>query len=455
MVDAFIKRKFKEETVDYMHDDLKPILEETYGVILYQEQVMKVAEKTAGYSPSESDRLRRAITDLSGRDMENERLRFLEGALKKGYESELSVRIFNLIAKFAGYGFVKAHAAAYAGISYITAYIKSYFPAELIAAILSRNSGYYGKESYVEEARRLGILIQPPGINLASDRYTTGGNGKTLMVSLLSVKGLGTEGTKKIIIERKKQGKYENFFDFYERIVKKRKISLKAAKNLIDAGAFDFTGLKRKYLMLILEYLSSIKTRKDISHTTVFNKNMDWENKFFPETSDILKEYTPKEKIKLEASLFGFGISSNPLDYFKEITGEFKITDSSFFNKLICKQKPLKSGIIAEGFIISKRKEALKNKEEKEIVFLTIEDRGGMYEAVSFSQPSLKTCTQITVGTPVLLRGTLIFKKNDIYIKINQIASLIELKKTKEEKLKDILKVQILINKTGDSCNGK
>lgn len=455
MVEAFIKRKFKEEPVDYMHHDLKPVLDETYGVILYQEQVMKVAEKIAGYSPYESDRLRRSITDLSRHDMENERQRFLEGALKKGYEHKLSVKIFNLIAKFAGYGFVKAHAAAYAGISYITAYIKAYFPAELIAAVLSRNAGYYNKETYIEEARRLGIQIKPPDINLATDRYTTGHSGKTLMVSLLAVKDLGAEGVKKIIREREKNGKYENFFDFYERIVKKKMISIKAAKNLICAGAFDFTGLKRRYLTVLLEYLGSLKTERKGFPVSTLNKNINYENVLFPEVSNALQEYKTEEKIRLESSLLGFSLTCSPLDYFKKITENLKVTDSLLFKQLVCEKNPLKSGVITEGFIITKRKEILKNKEGKEIIFLTLEDRGGMYEAVSVSQPSLKICTEIKPGTPVLLKGALIFKRNDIYVRINQIASLAELKRIREEKLKDTLKIQILKNKTDNFCYGK
>ncbi|MDD3520102.1 MAG: DNA polymerase III subunit alpha [Actinomycetota bacterium] len=445
MVDTFIRRKFQEEPVDYMHYDLKDILKDTCGVMLYQEQVMKVAEKIAGYSPGEADRLRKAIVSLSKKAMENEKAGFLKGSFRKGYGHELSVGIFDLIAKFAGYGFVKAHAASYADISYITAYIKSYFPAELISSILTRNSGYYGRGSYIEEARRLGIAIKPPDINIASDRYLTENNGRSLMVSLSSVRDLGPEGVKEIISERNNNGKYKSFFDFFERIVKKRKISIKAAKNLIDIGAFDFTGLKRKYLAIILEYLLSIKSRRDICINSIFDKYIECMDGFFPEISNYMPDYSNDEKIEIENDLLGFCISANPLDYFKDITKDLNITESGCFKKNVSIKRPIKNNIISEGFVLIKRRDTAKSSRSgKEIIFLTLEDRDGMYEAVSFSEASVKACKQIKAGTPVLIKGSLIFKKNDIYVKISHIKSLADLKKTKENSLKQALKIHIM-----------
>ena len=446
MVEIFIRRKFREEPADYMHSDLKEILKETCGVMLYQEQVMKAAEKIAGYTPFESDRLRKAITDLSEKDMENERKRFLKGSLSRGYGYELSVRIFDLIRKFAGYGFVKAHAASYADIGYITAYIKSYFPAELISVILTRNSGYYSRGSYIEEARRLGIYIKPPDINNSSDRYLAENDGKSLIVSLSSVSDLGPKGVNEIIRERNSNGKYQGFFDFYERIVKKGKISIKAAKNLIDIGAFDFTGLKRKYLLIILEYLSSVKRKKHTGITSsMFDKGMDNTGDFFPEISDLVEDYDTSEKIEIESNLLGFCISANPLDYFKDITKDLNITRSGCFKENISAKRPLRNNVISEGFVLIKRKEACKNcGDKREIIFLTLEDRDGMYEAVSFSEPSIKYCEQIKPGTPVLVRGALVFKKNDAYIRIDYIKNLAELKKTKENSLKQTLKTCII-----------
>lgn len=445
MAETFIKRKFREEAVDYMHPDLKEILEETCGVILYQEQVMKIAEKIAGYSPSESDRLRKAMSDLSKQDMENERKRFLKGSCIKGYGQELSEKIFDLIVKFAGYGFVKAHAAAYADIGYVTAYIKSYFPAELISSILTKNSGYYSSGSYIEEARRLGISIKPPDINNSSDRYLTENNGRSLVVSLSSVRDLGQEGVREITDERSSNGHYKDFFDFYGRIIKKRKISIKAAKNLIDTGAFDFTGLKRKYLVIMLEYLSSIKRKKEVSASGMFLKDTGYSDEFFPEISDSLKDYTYDEKIEIENNLLGFCISSNPLDYFRDITKNLNITESSCFRENVDTGRPLKNNIISEGLVLIKRRETIKKAlREKEIIFLTLEDRGGMYEAVSFSESSAEECRHIQPGTPVLVRGSLVFKKNDIYMRINQIKNLAALKKIKESSSRQALRTHIV-----------
>ena len=259
MVKNFIERKFGREKTAYLHKDLKPILNETYGIILYQGQVMQTALKIAGYSLSEADSLRKAMTGLSEEKMKNQAARFLKGAIGRGYHINVARKIFKLISKFASYGFVKAHAAAYAELSYKTCYLKAHYPAELISTILTNNSGYYSRAQYIEEARRFKIKIKLPDINKSGFEYSVEDNGKSIRISLLAIKELGYAGARSIINDREKNGNFKDFLDFYYRISKNCRITGKAIENLIKVGAFDFTGLKRKYLLLFCHYLKNFK----------------------------------------------------------------------------------------------------------------------------------------------------------------------------------------------------
>src|SRR5665647_1191676 len=199
MVGNFIERKFGREKVSYIHEDLAPLLKETYGVILYQEQAMQVAIKIAGYSLSEADTLRKAAFNLSKEQMAARHARFIKGAALKGYDLAVANEAFSLISKFASYGFVKAHAAAYAELSYKTCYLKAHFPAEFISTILTNNSGYYSKMQYIEEARRLGIKIKLPDINESGMDFEACDCGTSIRVPLISVRDLGCAGAGSII----------------------------------------------------------------------------------------------------------------------------------------------------------------------------------------------------------------------------------------------------------------
>ena len=259
MVGNFIERKFGREKVSYIHEDLAPLLKETYGVILYQEQAMQVAIKIAGYSLSEADTLRKAAFNLSNEEMAARQARFIKGAALKGYDLAVANEAFSLISKFASYGFVKAHAAAYAELSYKTCYLKAHFPAEFISTILTNNSGYYSKMQYIEEARRLGIKIKLPDINESGMDFEACDCGHSIRVPLISVRDLGCAGADSIISERKRNGRFTDFEDFYARAVQNCGISKNAVENLIRIGAFDCFGISRKLLLQDFYRLRSLK----------------------------------------------------------------------------------------------------------------------------------------------------------------------------------------------------
>ena len=262
MVANFIERKFGREKTTYMHKDLEPILGETYGIILYQEQVMQVAMKIAGYSLSEADDLRKTMTGLSRDEMQAHQSRFIKGAVAKGYDIYMVREIFRLISKFASYGFVKAHASAYTELSYKTCYLKAHFPAEFLSIILTNNSGYYGKMQYIEEARRLGIDLKLPDINRSDFDFTVEDSGRTIRAPLTSVRDLGYAGAASLLNEREKNGGFKDFFDFYARTSVNCRLTKNAIENLIKIGAFDFTNLPRKQLLFAFYCLKNLKKHR-------------------------------------------------------------------------------------------------------------------------------------------------------------------------------------------------
>ncbi|MDZ7836544.1 MAG: hypothetical protein U5N58_00640 [Actinomycetota bacterium] len=223
MVKDLIQRKSGRQKVTYLHPDLKPILAETCGIIVYQEQVLRIARKIAGYSFSQADLLRRAITKRSRSRMQLLKQTFLNGAIDRGYSPKTAGQIFGYISKFASYGFLKAHAAAYARLSYATCYLKAYYPAYFLSVILSNGSGYYPAAQYVQEARRLGITIQPPCINGNGFRFIPGKKGSSIRIPLITVKGLGPVTVNHIIEERRAGGDFKNFTDFCQRCLKQGK----------------------------------------------------------------------------------------------------------------------------------------------------------------------------------------------------------------------------------------
>ncbi|MBU4450921.1 MAG: DNA polymerase III subunit alpha [Actinobacteria bacterium] len=463
MVTNFIERKFGREKTTFLHRDLEPILGDTYGVILYQEQAMQAAIKIAGYSFSEADNLRKAMTRLSKEEMRAHEERFINGALSKGYDPGTAGEIFNLISKFASYGFVKAHAAAYAELSYKTCYLKAYFPAEFFSIILTNNSGYWGKMQYIEEARRLGIRLELPDINKSGFGFFVEDDGKSIRTSLLSVRSLGYAGAVSIINEREKGGKFRDFFDFYLRISKNCRLVKTAVENLIKVGAFDFTGLARKQLLLIFYYLKSLK-KPDLCYSNSITGYEEQGNYYLdnfinrPATNlgrDInllervcagsqlaaehLQDFSPREKLEIEEDVLGFYISSNPLECLKkelEISG---ITRSKFFYR---QGLSFQKDVAAAGIIISKRIE--KTKGGSKMLFCTMEDEDGMYEAVFFPDSYIKNAQTVMNNSFIIIRGRLHSKDNNVSLIARDAISIKLLKNSHKQLLQSSIKTSFI-----------
>jgi DNA polymerase-3 subunit alpha len=249
MTGQYLKRKHGYAKIEYPHEQIKEVLRDTYGVILYQEQVMQVVSVFAGLTPGEADLFRRAISSRSPVIMEEQRTLFLKKSLQQGHNREEAENIFNLVAKFAYYGFNKAHSTSYALLSYLTCYLKVHYPTHYIAALLTCGMGYYDMDRYIQEARRFNVHILLPDVNKSNAGFSI--EDRAIRIGLLQVKGLGIKQIDRILKIRDKDGPFLSLHDFCARTDSAR-ITRSVIENLIKIGAFDFMAYPRSVLLNIL-----------------------------------------------------------------------------------------------------------------------------------------------------------------------------------------------------------
>ncbi len=250
MIDDFIERKHGRKKIEYELPELKEILEETLGVIVYQEQVMQIANRLAGYSLGEADLLRRAMGKKKAEEMAKQRERFVQGATQRNYPPKKIEKIFDLMAQFAGYGFNKSHSAAYALLAYQTAYLKTHYPVEFMAALLTSVTGSTDDVvKYINECREMGIAVEPPDINVSDANFTP--HGSAIRFGLAAVKNVGHNAIESIVAGRKKLGSYRDIFEFCER-VDLRLLNKRVLESLIKSGAMDSMG-RRAQLMAVID----------------------------------------------------------------------------------------------------------------------------------------------------------------------------------------------------------
>ena len=317
--------KHGEKKPDYLHPKLKKILEPTYGVIIYQEQVMQIAQELSGFSAGEADILQNAIGKKKRAVLEKQKERFVQGAVKKGITKETAIFIFTKIEPFAEYGFNKSHAAAYAMIAYQTAYLKAYYPNEFIAASMSNELSNMDKLSeFFEELRRLEIKVQRPCINECFAEFIPQKN--TLFYALGAIKNVGFEAISQIVRERKKNGKFRSMSDFINRTNPKN-INKLQLEGLVKAGAFDSIFSNRKVLY------NNIPNIIQNSKTVYENKLQNQESLFSDESQKIsyliqdkkLSHWTNDEILSKEFESVGFYISNHPLENYEDALKQYKV----------------------------------------------------------------------------------------------------------------------------------
>jgi DNA polymerase-3 subunit alpha len=325
MIDDFIERKWGRRKVEYELRELEPILKETLGVIVYQEQVMQIANALAGYSLGEADLLRRAMGKKIAAEMAQQRERFVKGATERGFPEKKIIKIFDLMEQFAGYGFNKSHSAAYALLAFHTAYLKTHYPVEFMAALLTSQTGNTDNVvKYIKECREMGIAVEPPDINV-SDAYFTP-HGSAIRFGLAAVKNVGGNAIESIVAARKQIGSFKTIFEFCEK-VDLRLLNRRVIESLIKAGAMDAFG-NRAQLMAILDKAieRAQKSQRDAEMGQhglfgVFAQDepMNGNGEKLPN----VPEWDEHQRLASEKEVLGFFITGHPLEKYAEKLRDF------------------------------------------------------------------------------------------------------------------------------------
>ncbi|MDX5441493.1 MAG: DNA polymerase III subunit alpha [Alteromonadaceae bacterium] len=386
MVDDFIDRKHGRQPLSYPHPDyqyegLKPVLEPTYGVILYQEQVMQIAQVMAGYTLGNADMLRRAMGKKKPEEMAKQKAFFLEGCANNGIDETLAENIFDLVEKFAGYGFNKSHSAAYALVSYQTLWLKAHYPAEFMAAVLTADMQNTDKVvTLVEECRNMKLDLLVPDVSRSAYTFTVNDDGQ-IVYGLGAIKGLG-EGPIDSIVEAAKDGPFQDIFDFCRRVDLK-KVNKRAMEALIRAGAMDKLGAGRAQLMASIDKAvqqADQQSRNDAAGMMdMFGEMLESSGEGEDPYADVahVREWPEKERLKGEKDTLGIYLTGHPFD-------EYEREVRRFVRNSIADLKPNKSPQRVAGLVVAQR--TMKTRTGSTMCFITLDDRSARIEATLFSE---------------------------------------------------------------------
>ena len=400
MVKDFIEARHGKKEPEYLHPLLEPILKDTFGLILYQEQVMEIASKLASYTMGEADLLRRGMGKKKKKLIAQERDRFIKGAVEKGIKKATANMIFDQMEYFAGYGFNKSHSAAYALLAYQTAYLKANYPEEFMAALLSSVMSNQDKIAiYVQECREMGIEVSPPDINRSGYEFETYDN--IIVFGLKAIKNLGNN-TIKAIIGGRKEGSYKSLEDFLRRL-NTHNVNITVIESLIKSGSLDSFKSSRAQMLLkfedLFERINASKREYKRGQSSFFdlvdNRQDFYNNKIeFPE----IKNFPLKEKLKMEKEYLGIYLSAHPLDQHRKKIKNFSNIDSSDLKNLKNNSSINICGIITNNKIhITKR--------NNQMSFLTIEDWKGKIEIVIFPDLFNNVRDVLSKGSMVLINA--------------------------------------------------
>ncbi len=376
MIPSFINRKHGREPIEYDHPWLVPILEETYGIMVYQEQVMQIAQKLAQYSLGEGDVLRRAMGKKDHAQMEQEREKFRRGAVANGILEEVATEIFDKIEKFASYGFNKSHAAAYGFLTYVTAYLKAIYPREWMAALMTCDRDDVTKVAkFIRECQSMGIPILPPDINEAGKEFVA--TEKGIRFAMNGIKGVGEGAVEAILEERKNGGPFTDFYAFFKRIDLSR-VGKKAIECLVDAGSFDFTGWGRDALKLSVDemYDTASKDQKEALSgvLTLFSLMGADSSTRFKNPPQVVRPTLKSDILKKEKELLGFFLTGHPMDAYRNILQRLSCVP-------LCEAENFDhNGVMRCAFIVETVQTRISQKTQKKFAILNISDGMETYE---------------------------------------------------------------------------
>jgi DNA polymerase-3 subunit alpha len=420
MLDDYIKRKHGKIEVRYDHPLLEASLKETYGVIVYQEQVMMIVSSLAGFSLAQADILRRAIGKKTPEIMEQQRKAFIDGAVKNKIERRIAEKIFSLIEHFAGYGFNKSHSAAYATISYRTAYLKANYPVEFMTALLTSEKDNTDKiVEYIDEAERMGIKILPPDVNESYANFTMI-NKNEIRFGLSAVKNVGEGSIESIIEARKKYSRFPSLYEFCER-TDLRLVNKKVLESLIKCGAFDSMGLKRSQLMatLVEAMDTAVAAHKEsaMGQMTFF-----MESSSSPKAPDM-KEWPESQLLNFEKEMLGLYITGHPLAVYEKIIKEYSTSASAGLKGMEDGQK------IWFGGIINKIKNTVTKRAGEKMAIMMMEDMEGSVEALVFPNSYKNVSKYIALNAAIFVNGRLSLKEERPKIIVEEIIPISDARK--------------------------
>ncbi len=422
MVTDYVDRKHGRKKVEYPLPQLEKVLKETYGVIVYQEQVQEIARILAGYSLGEGDILRRAMGKKVKEEMDGQKVRFMSGAEENQIDPQKADDIFELMAKFAGYGFNKSHSAAYGLISFQTAYMKAHYPLEFMAAVLTSEVNNSDKVmAHVAECREHNHSVLPPDINQSGKMFTVPRKAGAIRFGLAAVKNVGEGAVDSILEAREKDGEFKDIYDFTER-VDLRKVNRRVLESLIKCGAFDSTGAHRAQLMAVideaLEQGQKMGRDRESGQASMFGAFVEAAPaKDSAHELPNIPQWSEKETLEYEKEALGFYITGHPLNRFKDDIKRISSYDTSSLAEIADKSQVALAGLPTEV------KEKITKKGDR-MAFVRLEDLKGSVELVVFPKCYAECAEVLKAEQPVFVKGEIDKDERGVKIKANKIDSL-------------------------------
>jgi len=415
-IDVYVDRKFGRAEPDYLHPDLEPVLKETYGVIIYQEQVMQIARILAGYSLGEADLLRRAMGKKKKEEMDKQRVRFLDGAAEKGVSRERANYIFDLVAEFAGYGFNKSHAAAYAVIAYRTGWLKANHPVAFMAALMSLDAANTEKLAvFVQEARRMGVSVLPPDVNCSEADFSveTG----AIRYALQAVRNVGEAAMVHVVETRRAGGPFRDLHDFAER-VDPRLVNKRAFENLARAGAFDSLEPDRAAAFAAADTLLALSQRahedRSSAQSSLFGGGEGGVTLARPDLPEP-DPWDPQTRLDEELAAIGFYLSGHPLeDHGEALAGRGVVWHADLRARM---DEGASAARLAA--VVRRRQERVSKRSGERFAFVALSDPTGEFEALCPPKVLREVRDLLEPGSAVFIAARLEDQEEDVRVIID------------------------------------
>src|SRR5699024_9502619 len=438
-IPEYIDRKHGRSEVEYPHPDLEELLKPTYGIMIYQEQIMKAAQIIANYSLGEADLLRRAMGKKKPEVMAKQRKVFTKRAIENGVGEAKAEELFDIMAEFANYGFNKSHSAAYSVVAYQTAFFKANYMPEYMAAVLTHNMGDIDKVSkFIEECYHNGITVDPPNINTGAGKFVAV-DGR-IQYGMEAIKGVGSNAVAEVVEERRENGKFDSVYDFARRI-DSRICNKRTLESLIQAGAFDdFDSNRRKLLQsmeVIISYGSRVQEMENSNQSDLFGDGSGSASAIDEPVLEEVAQWSNIERLNKERELIGFYLSGHPLSKYEEDIEMFcsHTLNPEKLNQLNNRTKVKCAGIITQVKRVT-------DKKGRTFAFLQVEDLHGSIEVIDFNDVYDSNLGMIQVDTVVVIDGNIDTRRGEPQI----IANSFDRIESMREKYQDQIELKLDID---------